>query len=249
MAAQLAAKAAVKQKLGKLTETFKPEPAQADAVDETFEDINATPFESAPSNYPPLVNLCYINRDILSSQARIVVDKARGVYLLTSVASTLNFAGHLARQKWIYAVVSLLSFVVMHFTELGLFEYAFRACYKTSRTMQRVYLFAATLNAGVLTLFAVLQVSWFNGWLSIGADVRFPIRILSAVESVVWTMNVFLQLHAIFAMMELRASHALGLAPDAIPPAARQDIESPQHNARQARRDEIRARYAQEGRQ
>lgn len=250
MASQLAAKAAMKHKVGKLGDAFGQKSTgkkdQKDNLVETFEDPNAGSFESAPANFPPYLNLCYIDRQILSSRAKALVDKAHGLFVLTNVASFLNLIGNLAQKAWVWAGVSGASFVVMFLAELCLYEYTFRACYKTSRLMQKLYLPIGTLNALVFGAFAFVNVGWLNGWTVLADDLSMPLLMLHGVESIAWTVLMCLQVHATFSMYGVRSSHTLGLAPNVSPPLTSPAAQAAHRDPRQARVDEIRSRYAKD---
>lgn len=249
MAAQLAAKAAMKQKMGKLGEALGQKSAgknQRDAVDDTFEDSNASAFDNAPANYPPYLNLCYIDREILSNRAKMVVDKAHAIFMMANVGSLLNLAGNLVQKSWVFAGISAASFLVMFLAQLFLFEYTFRACYKTSRPMQKLYLLIGLLNAAAFGVFAFVSVGWFNGWTSLAEDLPMPLLMFFGVESMVWTVLMSLQVHATLSMHGVRSSHTLGLSPNASPPLTDTLAEAAPRDPRQARVDEIRARYAKD---
>lgn len=246
MASQLAAKAAMKHKVGKLGDSLGKSAGkkQEDSIDETFEDSNACAFDNAPPNFPMFLNLCYIDKEILSNRAQAVTDKSHGLFLMTNIASALNIAGNLAQKSWAYAGISVVSLTVMFFAQLALFEYSFRACYKTSRPMQQLYLPMGAVNAVVFGTFAFVNVGWFNGWMSLAADLSMPLLMLCGVESMFWTVLLFLQVHAILSMQGLRSSHTLGLAPNASPPESKTTAAAAPRDPRQAKVDEIRSRYA-----
>lgn len=236
----------MKHKMGKLGDALGQKCAgknQKDAVDDTFEDCNAYGFDNAPANYPPYLNVCYIDREILSDRAKAVVDKMHAIFMVTNIASLLNLVGNLAQKAWLLAAVSGVSFLVMFFAQLSLFEYAFRACYKTSRLMQKLYLVVGTLNAVFFGAFAFASVGWLHGWTTLARDLSMPFLMLFGVESMVWTVLIFLQVHATLSMHGVRSSHTLGLAPNASPPLTTAPAEAPR-DPRQARVDEIRSRYA-----
>lgn len=224
-----------------------------------FEDCEeSAAFSNAPRNYPPLLNLLYIDLDILSPEARQVAATSHVVYLVSVVASFLNIgiqafrslSGVDATGDLVLSAVSLILFAA---AALSLYSLSFRACMKSNRQYQRIYFFLSILYLLVTCLPAFTKLWHFHGWLRLNAvDPELNPRVermMFSVESVTWTLILFLQTHASFEMWSFRASHVPGLSKNAQPPVISESTKNESNSVRssdpkQAKIDDIKARYA-----
>lgn len=224
-----------------------------------FEDCEeSAAFSNAPRNYPPLVNLVYIDLAILSPEARHVAATSHVVYLVSVAASFLNIGIHAFRSLSGVAatndlVLSAVSLILFSAVALSLYNLAFRACMKSSRQYQRIYVFLSMLYLLVTCLPAFTKLWHFHGWLRLNAvDPELNPRVermMFAVESVTWNLVLFLQTHASFEMWSFRASHVPGLSKNAPSPVTSKNSKNESNsvrssNPKQAKIDDIKARYA-----
>lgn len=223
-----------------------------------FEDCeDAAPFSDAPGNYPPGLNLFYIDLHILSPEGLVVAKPIRSVYLTTIVASFLNLGIHIFRaiagvDATTDLALSAVSLVIFSTMALCLYNLAFRACFKSNRLFQRLYFWLSMAYIVLMFLPAFTKFGYFHGWLRlqvVDPEVNARVeRMMFGVESMTWTVLLFLQTHASFNMWSFRASHVPGIARNAQPPARPQnkkngDMSAQSKDPKQARLDEIKARY------
>lgn len=192
-------------------------------------------FDARSKNFPPLLNLFYVDRSILSAAAREPVDHAFRVLGILTALLGLNFftnALYTGLDKgtgWVDLLIGAIVALLLLFAELFAFETAFRGAYRNSENLRKRYLFCATGNVVVFALYAFLGASFFNGWASAaGIDelegsraYRNWKRTLIMVEAFGWTALSLYNVYTLFEFYHLYNGREQGLSQQALDDAIR----------------------------
>lgn len=192
-------------------------PTQRD--DATAEAVAS--IANMPGNYPPLLNIFYIDRSILSLVAKAPVGLAHWVFLFTVLGLALNSAIHIVltvrgrERQWADLISSLFMLFALSFYALVAYFYAFRGAYRSSSSTQAWYLVLGAIHLALLALYAFLGVSFFNGWTrlrNVSGKLENVYKVLAGIEAAYWTFILLFATYALYEYYDFRRSKAQGLS-------------------------------------
>lgn len=215
-----------------------------DTRDEPNEDDFAispallTYYESMPYNFPPYVRLFYINRSILSEEAKEPVATAYNFLCAMSSLLLLNtllavlFTSLERGKDWPFLLMSAGLTVLLTVYELYAFEVAFRGAYQTSTRLRKWYLALTSINIVLVSLYAFVGVGFFNGWTRLASlnktgDAEEEVnhegarRIATIIEAILWSALLVFNIHVVFNYYHLVHGRDRGLSPEAVAAANR----------------------------
>lgn len=191
-------------------------------------------FETRPKNFPMFIKLFYADRSILSDSALKPVTTAFRMLCLIEALLALNtfvnilFTGLNSGKGWIDLVIGALVAIVLSIYELFAYETAFRGAYRTSTNLRKRYMFFTLANIIVLSMYAFLGVSFFNGWAQIPriADseegkAKGLRKGFVVVEALLWTGTVCFTIYTLFEFYHFVQGREQGLSSEAISNARR----------------------------
>lgn len=211
----------------------------SDSYDE-FPVQAASHFESMPSNFPPILNLFYVDTSILSAAAKSTVGWAYRVFLAVEALLVLNLVSMVVKtvmmkgKEWLHIVLSALVGVLVTLFELFGYDTAFRGAYRTNSRLRFRYICLSTVTLVLCGIYAFAGAAWFNGWTrvvqynkarreksegSASPEMTSPGTvgvIFSAIESFGWTVALFLVTFTLFDFYHLWQNGNQGLSDEAL---------------------------------
>lgn len=208
-----------------------PESGLDNSQHENFPPSAAAFFNSRPRNFPPLIRLFFLDRSILTSALRPVVNWAIRVVYIIGICLSINISTNVffvvARKgtDWYLILISVPIAIILAGFQLFTADTAFRGAYRTSSQLRGRYLLLAGANLIPIIMYALLGFGFFNGWLRISAAgrdesitgaLRKTRMIMAAIEAGLWTLALFMQTFSLFEMQSVWRSRDPGLSDEAL---------------------------------
>lgn len=200
----------------------------ADTASVPFPTRAAEAFDSRARNFPPFLNLFYVERGILSAAARLAVDQALRVLVGVTALLLLNlfanalYTGLDKGKGWVDLLIGGIVGFFVAVVELVAFDTAFRGAYRSSTVLRQRYLGFGTANVVLFGVYAFLSVSFFHGWAYVATvneedkDYRFWARTLTLLEAFGWTGLSLYNMYAMFDYYHFYKGKEQGLSAEAL---------------------------------
>lgn len=189
----------------------------------------AAVFAARQKNFPMFIKLFYADRSILSDSALKPVTAAFRLLCLTEALLVLNtfmnilFTALNSGRGWIDLVIGAVAAILLSILQLFAYETAFRGAYRTSTNLRKRYMFFAVANIIILSLYAFLGVSFFNGWAQIPRisdseeeKAKGLRKGLVVVEALLWTGAIFYSIYTLFEFYHFVQGREQGLSSEAL---------------------------------
>lgn len=195
--------------------------------DEIFPTSLANYFDTRPNNFPPCLHLFYIDRSILQQQAAQTITWAFRLFISIEVLLCLNVITRItvkvleSKEHVVYLILSLAFALLMSIAQLFGYETSFSGAYRTSSKLRLRYLFFCGINFTIIVLYTFLGFAWFNGWSRLsripkGNATHHKIQVtLTVIESIAWTVVLFLVMYTGFQYFMMYTNRLQGLSDSA----------------------------------
>lgn len=229
-------------------------PTNSDGDDDLFPVQASSYFDAMPNNFPPLVNLFYIDITILSEDVKKTFIWAHRVFMTIEVLLLVNALSAIIQtiitkgRVWVRILLSFSVGLVITFFQLFNYDTAFRGAYRTNRRLRIRYVYLSIITAALCAVYAFTGALWFNGWTRIpqyrhvkkstdesSSQATSPGLagiILSIIEASGWVIALFLVTFTLFDFYHLWRNdvqglnnHALQIVRTATHSGLRQDVQ------------------------
>lgn len=239
---------------------------EGDAEMEVLPVAVASSFDNKPKNFPMFIHLFYVNRGILSEEAKGPVNWAYGNFiaveglLLFNLFVAILLTALRKGEGWVNLLLSVVVGLLVSVFELISYETAFRGAYRTSTNLRQRFLYFGAANIIIITVYMATGKAFFNGWSRVtglaaveGKEKYKTVQLwLSVVESIGWSATLFLTSYTLFEYYHLLKARSQGLTQRELAAARGEDVPEAafgENNGRAASRgdrgrvQEIRDRY------